>query len=66
METIKGISFNEYHRKYYQDKIKGEKKECPCGLLVDKFRFSRHNKTKKHSKRMDQIKSECENLSEKK
>ena len=55
---IKGLSYNEYHKKYYQDKIKGEKRICVCGLEVDKFRFARHNRSIKHNKRMDKIKLE--------
>lgn len=47
---IKGQTFNDYHKQYYINKIKGCKIECDCGLLVDKFRFCRHNKTKKHLK----------------
>jgi hypothetical protein len=52
------MTHNEYHLKYYHDKIKGEKRMCICGLEVDKFRFTRHNKTVKHNKRMDKIKLE--------
>lgn len=50
---IRGMTYNEYHKIYYQNKIKGEKKECVCGLMVDKFRFARHFKSKKHLKAMD-------------
>ena len=49
---ISGKSFNEYHRVYYQEKIKGRKKECECGEMVDIFRFTRHRKMKKHLKKM--------------
>jgi hypothetical protein len=50
---IRGMTYNEYHKKYYQDKIKGEKRLCLCGLEVDKFRFARHFRSKKHLKAMD-------------
>ena len=50
---IKGMTYNEYHKIYYQNKIKGEKKKCVCGLEVDKFRFARHFRSKKHLKAMD-------------
>ena len=49
---INGKSFNEYHRVYYQEKIKGRKKECECGEMVDIFRFTRHRKMKKHLKKI--------------
>ena len=49
---IGGKSFNEYHRVYYLEKIKGRKKECECGEMVDIFRFTRHRKMKKHLKKM--------------
>jgi hypothetical protein len=49
---ISGKSFNEYHRVYYQENIKGKKKQCECGELVDIFRFTRHRKMKKHLKKM--------------
>ena len=50
---IRGRTYNEYHKIYYQNKIKGEKKKCVCGLEVDKFRFARHFRSKKHLKAMD-------------
>ena len=50
---IRGMTYNEYHKIYYQNKIKGEKRLCLCGLMVDKFRFARHFKSKKHLKAMD-------------
>jgi hypothetical protein len=55
---IKGMTYNEYHKKYYQEKIKGEKRLCVCGLEVDKFRFARHNRSIKHCKRIDKMKLE--------
>lgn len=42
-----------YHRNYYHNHIKGEKKQCECGLMVDIFRFARHRKQKKHFKALD-------------
>ena len=62
MDTIKGISFNSYHKQYYHDKIKGEKKICDCGLMVDKFRFARHFRTKKHLKNMELKELEKNNI----
>ena len=58
---IKGISFNEYHKIYYNTKIKGFKKPCECGMMVDKFRFARHCKSKKHFSLMS-IKNELEKI----
>ena len=56
---IKGKSFNEYHRTYYHDKIKGNKKTCECGMIVDHvYRFTRHRLQKKHLKNLEKIESE--------
>jgi hypothetical protein len=51
---IAGIPYNEYHKNYYINKIKGCKAECECGLMVDKFRFARHRRSKKHIKHLNQ------------
>jgi len=50
---INGKSFNEYHRIYYQQKIKGCKKQCECGEMVDVYRFTRHRKMKKHLRKLE-------------
>ena len=44
---LKGLTFNDYHKIYYIEKISGCQIECECGLMVDKFRFARHRKQKK-------------------
>ena len=46
-------SFNEYHKNYYHDNIKGCKTQCECGLMVDKFRYARHRRSKKHLKNIN-------------
>jgi hypothetical protein len=51
---VKGLTFNEYHKNYYIEKISGCKSECECGLMVDKFRFAIHRKTKKHLKNLSE------------
>ena len=43
---VKDLTFNDYHKNYYIEKISGCKVECECGLMVDKFRFARHSKRK--------------------
>ena len=40
--------FNDYHKEYYINNIKGVKKQCFCGLWHDKFRTQQHLKTLKH------------------
>ena len=35
-------------------KFQNCKSECECGLMVDKFRFARHRKTKKHLKNLSE------------
>jgi len=52
MEKINGIPYNEYHKMYYNEKIKGCKVLCECGLMVDKFRFARHRRSNKHIKQL--------------
>ena len=52
-KTVKGY-YNDYHKKYYIEKILGCKAECECGLMVDKFRFARHRKQKKHIKHLNE------------
>ncbi len=52
---IAGIPYYEYHKNYYINKIKGCKIECECGLMVYKFRFARHSRSKKHIKHLNQI-----------
>jgi len=44
-----------YHRNYYHKKIKGEKKQCECGLMVDIYRFARHRRQKKHLKAVEKL-----------
>ena len=43
---VKGLTYNDYHKNYYIEKISGCNVECECGLMVDKFRFARHRKQK--------------------
>ena len=50
---VKGLTFNDYHKNYYIEKISGCQVECECGLMVDKFRFARHRKQKKHIKHLN-------------
>ena len=51
---IKGMKYNEYHKMYYIEKIKGCKTLCECGLSVDKFRFARHRRSKQHLRKLEQ------------
>jgi hypothetical protein len=44
--------FNDYHKEYYINNIKGVKKQCFCGLWHDKFRTQQHLKTLKHIKQL--------------
>ena len=49
--VVDKVKFNEYHKNYYINKIKGIKIICPdCGLMHDKFRGVAHRNTKKHLK----------------
>jgi len=52
-KTVNGY-YNDYHKNYYIEKISGCQVECECGLMVDKFRFARHRKQKKHIKHLNE------------
>ena len=54
-KIISGKSYNEYHIDYYRTTIKGKKKQCECGLLVDVYRYNRHLKTNKHIRNLNLI-----------